>query len=269
MRRPAVTEIPEHLLKRSQARKGGAADAGGAASPAPTGEAAGTAVEPAAKAAPAKKAAAPVAKAPEPVPPYVEASLKRKRIPLWAMPVLALLPLWAIIYAVTLTSAGEKKLPQLEIGAEVYTARCASCHSADGAGAVGRPFKDGEIIKTFPNIEEQLEFVWIGSTGIGGEGTPYGDPERPGGQHKTLSFNGTPMPAFSSVLTQEELLAVVRYEREVLGGEVPDPARIAADASLTHADGAPMLDEAGETLIDASGAPLFGADGKLTKPSSD
>lgn len=262
-----MTEIPEHLLKRSQARKAAAGGGDPAATPAESSTAPATtessAVAPAAKAAPVKQADAPRAKKPEPVPPYVDAALKRKRIPIWTMPVLALLPIWAVIYAVTLTSAGEKKPTQLELGTEVYAARCASCHGADGSGGVGRPFKDGEIVKTFPKIEDHLEFVWVGSPGIGPEGTPYGDPEREGGQHMTLSFNGTPMPAFSAVLSQEELLAVVRYEREVLGGETPDPATIAEDESLTHEDGSPRLDEAGETLITADGSPLFGDDGKL------
>lgn len=264
-----MTEIPEHLLKRSAARKAtasGGGDASASSTPATT-ETTGAAVESAAKASPAKAKVVETPKAPEPLPPYVEASIKRKRIPLWAMPVLALLPLWAIIYAVTLTPAGENKPTQLELGTEVYAARCASCHGADGSGGVGRQFKDGEIVKTFPNIEDQLDFVWNGSTGMGPEGTPYGDPAREGGQHLTLSFNGTPMPAFSSVLSQEELLAVVRYEREVLGGETPDPVTLADDGSRNHADGSPMLD--GETLVDPQGAPMFDADGRLAIPSEN
>lgn len=261
-----MTEIPEHLLKRSAARRGGG---GGGDDSAPSPEAAGGAVAKA-SAAPAKKAApAPekVEKAPEPVPPYVEASLKRKRIPLWAMPVLALLPVWAIIYVVTLTPAGEKKPTQLELGATVYTSRCASCHGADGSGGAGRVFKGGELIKTFPKIDQQLEFVWLGSTGTGPEGTPYGDPEREEGQHKTLSFNGTPMPGFKGVLTEEELLAVVRYERETISGEKVDAKQIDADENRTHDNGAPLIDDDGATLLGADGKPLFDADGKLAADS--
>lgn len=263
-----MTEVPEHLLKRSRDRKGGAGGAGSAegAPTEPSASAAGAALEPAASKAVAKPAAAvpaKAAKAPEPVPPYVEASLKRKRIPIWAMPVLALLPLWAVIYVATLTPAGEAKKPQLVIGADVYSARCASCHGADGAGGVGRPFKAGEVLKTFPKIGEQLEFVWLGSNGMGPAGTPYGDPEREGGQHKTLSFNGNAMPTFKGVITQEELLAVVRYERETLAGEKLDAKATAADGTRNNADGTPMLDAKGETLIGPGGKPLFGADGKL------
>lgn len=261
-----MTEIPEHLLKRSASRRGGGD--GGDSKSSPEAASGGEVVK--ASAAPAKKAApAPekIEKAPEPVPPYVEASLKRKRIPLWAMPVLALLPVWAVIYVVTLTPAGEKKPTQLELGATVYTSRCASCHGADGSGGAGRVFKGGELIKTFPEIDQQLEFVWLGSTGTGPEGTPYGDPEREGGQHKTLSFNGTPMPGFKGVLTEEELLAVVRYEREVVSGEKLDAKQLDAKENRTHPNGAPLIDEGGESLLGADGKPLFGADGKLAAGS--
>ncbi len=58
----------------------------------------------------------------------------------------------------------------------------------------------------------------LGSAGTGPDGTPYGDPDREGGQHTTYSCNGNAMPAFGKTLTHAELLAVVRYEREVLSG---------------------------------------------------
>ena len=112
-RRPSVTEVPEHLLKRSRDRRaalglgggdGGDAGGGGDAAPAASGDA-GTSVEPAAAAA-RPAAVAPVEAAvvpPKPVPSYVRASLERKKIPLWVMPVLAFLPLWAIMYVNTLS----------------------------------------------------------------------------------------------------------------------------------------------------------------------
>ncbi|HET9442099.1 MAG TPA: hypothetical protein VFO65_02180, partial [Acidimicrobiales bacterium] len=69
--------------------------------------AASSAVEPAASAAPAPAGAAasaparPAAKAVSPEPAYTgpppAARPRRERIPAWAMPVLAILPLWAIL----------------------------------------------------------------------------------------------------------------------------------------------------------------------------
>ena len=96
-----MTEIPEHLLKRSRERQG----------PRPPGEAK-AAEAPAARRGggvgrggrgrrarpqPVPHAPAPGSAAPKPDPPYVAAA-KRRRIPWWAMPVIGL-PLWAFMYA--------------------------------------------------------------------------------------------------------------------------------------------------------------------------
>src|SRR5688500_9699603 len=96
-----VTEIPEHLLKRSKERRSamgrgeGSADAG-AETPAATTDAPADAPAAVAKApaTPAPKAAEPAPKVEAPIPPYIEAARRRRRIPVWAMPVLALLPVW-------------------------------------------------------------------------------------------------------------------------------------------------------------------------------
>ena len=254
-----MTEVPEHLLKRSRDRR--SADGGGDASPsdsAPTEATTSSATPAPAAAAAAPAAAAPAA--PEPVPPYVEASLRRKKVPFWAWPVLAFLPLWAIIYIGGLSPAASGEPSQLATGATLFSANCASCHGAAGGGGVGRPMNEGNLVATFPDIIGQLEFVWVGSNGTGPAGTPYGDPARPGGQHTTLSYNGNPMPNFDKSLTQAELLAVVRYEWETLsGGTVVEDA----DGNMTYADGKPMLNAAGE-LITPEGEPLFDAEGKLT-----
>src|SRR5690606_20077313 len=101
----ALTEIPEHLLKRSRERRAALGLGGGAPEAAPGGaEAAGGAPEPAAAAAPpaAPAPAAPVEEAaPEPPPPepaHIQAAKRRKRIPYWAMTAVAALPLWGYVY---------------------------------------------------------------------------------------------------------------------------------------------------------------------------
>ncbi|HEY5153250.1 MAG TPA: c-type cytochrome [Acidimicrobiales bacterium] len=267
-----MTEVPDHLLKRSRDRRaalglggGDGGDDGGAATSAvaPAADAstsvAATAARPAVV---AEVAAAP----PKPVPAFVQASLNRKKIPLWVMPVLAFLPLWAIVYVNTLSKAPSKAPTQLEAGATLYAAKCQGCHQADGSGGAGRPLNQGSVVKTFPNIAQQLQFVWLGSTGTGASGTPYGDPNREGGGHKTLSYNGNPMPTFKGGVTQTELLEIVRHEREVFGAEKIPASQIAPDGSLLWANGKPMLNAAGE-LVDPDGKALFDADGKLANPA--
>ena len=264
-----MTEVPEHLLKRSQDRRsalsGETPSSEPAAAAAPATADSGSAVSPAASTAAAKVAAATPAVAAEPafVPPYVEAALKRKKIPVWAMPVLAFLPVWVFIYIGGLSPASDGKPTQLAQGQAIFSAQCAGCHGSAGGGGVGRPMNEGNLIKTFPDIIGQLEFVWLGSNGIGPAGTPYGDPDREGGQHKTLSYNGNPMPAFNKSLKPAELLAVVRYEREVLSGYKIDPTQIDAKGQLTYGNSSPYLDAEGQ-LVTPEGKPLFDADGKLT-----
>ena len=259
-----MSEVPEHLLQRSRDRRAALGLGGGDDSAAPAAEAATTetaAVEPAAGAAPAAAAAATPevpaeAPAPEPLLPYVEAAVQRKRIPIWAMPVLAFLPIWAFIYVQTLSPPPATEVGQLEHGAEVYST-CASCHGGGGEGGVGRQFSDGEIIATFPDIESHLEFVLVGTAGY--QGQPYGDPDRPGGAHVGGSLGA--MPSYVGQISDEDLLAVVRHERETLGGEEVPAEQIGPDGELLHPDGTPYLVDG--VLVDAAGEPLFDSEGFL------
>jgi len=266
-----VTEVPEHLLKRSRDRRAalglGGGDEGAEAAPAaaaaddPTSEA----VEPAAATAAVAPAAA-VPATPEPVtpvPPYVQAALTRKKVPFWAMPVLAFLPVWAIIYVGGLSKADTGEPTQIELGAQIYTASCSQCHGGDGGGGVGRPLSNGDVVATFPDLIGHLSFVYHGSEGTGPKDTPYGDPARAGGQHTTLSFSGAQMPRFGETLTGAELLAVVRYEREGLSGAEIDPEQLDAEGEMLWPNGNPMLDSTGN-LINPDGEPLFDADGELS-----
>jgi mono/diheme cytochrome c family protein len=257
----SVTEVPEHLLQRSQDRRAalglGGGDAGGAAPSA----SASTEVETTASAAPAAAAAAApvpeVVKEPEPVPAYVQASLDRKRIPIWAMPVLAFLPVWAVIYAQTLSQPPKTELSQLDLGAQIYS-QCAGCHGGSGGGGAGRPLADGAVLQTFPNIANQLEFIRKGSAGFSGG---YGNPDREGGQHVS-GETGAQMPTFSA-LTDAELLEVTRHERETLSGEEGD-FEVDAEGNRLWPNGEPMLDSSGALVWD-DGEPMFDADGNLTK----
>lgn len=233
-----MSEIPEHLLRRSKERRA-ALGQGGDASPAapsegdeaPTGAAAPVA---AASSAPASAPTGPAEVAP-PAPrhPSVEAALRRPRIPRWALPALVALPVWGYIYIGAMNPAEEavELEPALALGKEIYGTKCASCHGSGGEGGVGRPLNGGEVLLTFPDPQGHIDWVVGGSTP---KGTPYGDPNRPGGQR--LSQSVGIMPAFGSSLSDDEIEAVVRYEREILSGEA---AAGAPAAGATPAGDAP------------------------------
>jgi mono/diheme cytochrome c family protein len=257
-----VTEVPEHLLKRSRDRRAALGLGGGGEAPASGGDA-GTEVAPATE-SPAAAAAAPAAavpaeveaKPPEPPPPYVEAALRRKRIPFWAMPIVGLLPLWIILYAGSLSPAATGGPTELTLGATIFASKCASCHGAGGGGGVGRQLSGGEVLKTFPNIADQLSFVAHGSEGAG-IGNGYGDPNREGGQHVAGGFNGNHMPAFQKALKPEELLAVVRHERETLSGEVVPAAEVGPNQTRLWPNGNPIYDKTANQLVGPDGTPLL------------
>jgi len=145
--------------------------------------------------------------------------MRRRRIPVWVAPVLVCLPLWALVYAGTMAAEEGPSDPILAEGEDVYAGQCASCHGAAGGGGVGPPLEGGSVLETFPDRETHIEWVLGGSNGVG-VGNPYGSADRPGGQRTAQGG----MPAFADVLSEEQVLAVVRYEREVLSGEAPETA---------------------------------------------
>lgn len=227
-----MTEIPEHLLKRSRERRAalglGGDEAGGdgapAATPATTTPAAAA---PAPAATPAERAAPPAPAAPPPPKPdsfVVAAYKRRKKIPGWAMLALSLLPIWAFMYVRAVTTQEVHALGPLGEGAEVYGG-CQSCHGADGGGAVGYAFAGGAVLETFPHIEDQLRFVYFGTEQYVAAGVEiYGNPDREGGPHIAGAL-GSAMPQQGAEagggLTDAEILSVVCHERYTLGGADP------------------------------------------------
>jgi mono/diheme cytochrome c family protein len=221
-----VTEIPEHLLKRSKAARvqaeGGTApaeNAGAVATPSGTSVAA-SATTPAV----AARAAAPAAPAGPPPPkpdiPVVAAAKARKKIPFWAFATLSTLPLWAFMYVRALTPTTETVSGPLGIGATVFTG-CSSCHGTGGEGGVGYQFSQGEVLKTFPRIEDQLRWVYAGSDAYAAAGVQiYGDPNRAGGPHVTKVKGVMPQQGakYGGALTELQILGVVCHERYTLGG---------------------------------------------------
>ena len=219
-----MTEIPEHLLRRSRERRAAlglssgsdreSGESGGRAAPAkpeaPPRAAASTEV------ASTAEAGAPV-RVEEPARTYVAPPRgpHKSKVPIWVMPVLIAIPLWAFLYPGAFTSHKKAVVTDpLVLGQQTYAANCASCHGATGGVGVGPALHGGQSKLTFPNIQDQLNWVKNGSQSLA-QGKPYGDPNRPGGQHVVKESPGD-MPAFGPRLAPQEIQDVVMYEREKL-----------------------------------------------------
>jgi mono/diheme cytochrome c family protein len=225
-----VTEVPEHLLKKAAEARArltgeGGGDAG-ASDDAPTAAPASTTPVPAAAALPAEPEPEP-----EPVPdtPWAAAAKARKTIPVWVMPVLLFLPIWAIYYVGYLERPPAEGGLAVE-GEEIY-AQCAGCHGGGGGGGTGRQLNEGQVLLTFPygvtgsgydGLAGMIAWVAKGSTGVADiDGGPnYGDPDRPGGA-QVIGGEGV-MAGFAAGLNVEELGAVVFHERAQFGDMEPD-----------------------------------------------
>lgn len=208
-----MTEIPEHLLKRSRERRaamgrGGDAPEGGS----PESAGASDAAPARAEATPAPAPEAPVEEAPpeppKPEPAYIQAAKKRKRMPYWAATALAALPLWGYVYVRTLEPPPSGEDSPLALGEAVYSGNCASCHGATGAGISAPGFVDGAVQETWPDWRDHAAWVRLGTDGW--PGSTYGANEKPVG-------GGGTMPPWPT-LTDQQIAEVVLYERS-LGGE--------------------------------------------------
>jgi len=80
--------------------------------------------------------------------------------------------------------------PVLVAGREVWADNCVRCHGADGGGGRGPKLKNGAVAFKYPNVDVQRSIVIQG-------------------------LNGK-MPGFRTVLTPDEIEAVVDYTRKVL-----------------------------------------------------
>ena len=223
-----MTEIPEHLLKRSKAAKGqssgdaGSESSGSAAPAASEGSAAPVAAGGSAPAAAAPQG--PVVtfpnldsepEPPKPEPAFVTAAKSRRRIPVWALPVVAALPIWAMSFAGTMQQP-ETEDPVLVESAAIYSeAGCAGCHGGNGGGGSGYQLSEGSVITTFPRVADQMLHVARGSAAI--DGQTYGADGR-----RVAGASGAQMPAQAGSLTVHELELVIYHERATLSGEDQD-----------------------------------------------
>jgi mono/diheme cytochrome c family protein len=271
-----VTEIPEHLLKRSRERRSAIGKGDDASEVATTESAATTpattkAATPAvaASAGPVGRSGVPAPEAaarPKPEPTYVTAAKQRNKVPWWAMATLGLMPVWGFMYWRSLTAPPVVVEGPLGAGAEVYGG-CAGCHGANGGGGAGRAFAGGEVLATFPNIQDQLRYVYWGTDEYQLAGIKvYGNPERVGGVHETNSYGIMPQQGqmAGGGLTDAEILGVVCHERYALGGADPLDETYAEEFERWCSEESPIFEEleAGAiTLVDEEFEPFIGADG--------
>ena len=212
-----MVEIPDYLLERSRLARAGFEGTTAEGSEQVTADVKPTASvaeiapsEPQATSAELEKA-----EPPKPVAPWVEAAKNRKKIPVWMAPVALFLPIWAFMIWGTLEEPTSNEEGPIAAGGEVYN-QCAACHGAGGGGGVGYQLNEGEVLKTFPDVESHVAWVVNGSSAAG---TPYGDPMREGGQR--LAQNQGVMPGFAA-LESLQILEVVLYERVTHGLQSPE-----------------------------------------------
>ncbi len=168
------------------------------------------------------------------------------------MATLSLMPVWGFMYVRALTDGGEVAAGPLAGGAEIY-GNCASCHGGAGGGGVGYAFAEGEVLKTFPNIEDQIRYVYYGTEqyNLAGVGV-YGNPEREGGVHET-GVKGV-MPGFGGQLTDYEIVEVICHERYTLAGADPMSEEYAAEFEAWCSADAPVFREIEEGTINITSA---------------
>jgi len=106
---------------------------------------------------------------------------------------------------------------------------CASCHGVAGGGGAGPALAGGSVVQTFPACADHLRWVTLGTNGWRQEvGPEYGAAGKPVG-------GGGIMQGYGTALSEDQIRAVVLYERVRFGGV--DPEAAAADCLPAPAAG--------------------------------
>ena len=132
--------------------------------------------------------------------------------------------------------AATNTINYIALGQEVYAgaAACAGCHGGGGGGGVGPAFTGGALYTTFPTCADHTKWIQLGSAGWQAEvGPTYGAED-------TVSIGG--MPGFQGKLTEDELYAVVVFERVVFGGG--NTEEVLRDCGLLETDEEEVTTEA-------------------------
>ena len=110
------------------------------------------------------------------------------------------------------TGVSSSTVNYVALGQQIYSgaAACSGCHGANGGGGVGPAFIGGDLYAAFPTCSDHAKWIQLGSAGWQSEvGATYGAEDK-------VSIGG--MPGFQGKLTEDELYAVVVFERIVFGG---------------------------------------------------
>ncbi len=98
-------------------------------------------------------------------------------------------------------------------GESLFNGNCARCHTrgfsfdrpeVSGGGRYGPSLRGGATVRQFPNVEEMTEFIK--------ESAEYGEPYGLGGIGHDA---GGGMPHFGEVLSDEDIAAIIAYERSL------------------------------------------------------
>jgi len=201
---------------------------------------------------------APQQSEPEPEPELEPVAKSSTGVPRWLAATFIIVPTIAFIYAVFLPNGpgcgdgaqlavdpesgivsncdgsrfGAEQVNFRAMGEEVYQ-QCAACHGGTGLGAGNfPPLAGGAVLATFPESQcgDHVEWVALGS--LGWPEATYGATNTP------VGASGAQMPGFGVSLTQEELLAVVIFERVEFGGQDLNSALV--DCGAAAPDGEPL-----------------------------
>lgn len=110
------------------------------------------------------------------------------------------------------TAYGVEVVNFFTMGEELYASRCAACHGANGGGGAGQVLAGGAVLASFPSGQCATHVEWVALGTANWPDPTYGALAKPVG-----GFGQ--MPGFEGSLTEEEIAAVVLYERVAFGAE--------------------------------------------------
>ena len=246
-----MTEIPEHLLKRSRDRRA-ALGLGGddAATPRRRGRA-GRRAGHDRRATPrrgrraeragrpqgrGRSRAATAAEARPAVRRGGQVARRRSRSGRWSA--LSLMPVWLFMYVRSRHRAAGGRRPARSASAPRCTAAAPVCHGANGEGGVGRQFAEGEVAADVPAHRGPAALRLLRHRRVQPRRRRQLRQPRPRGRPapgRLVRRDAGPGLDAGGDLTDDEILAVVCHERYTLGGA--DPA--ATSTSRSSRTGAP------------------------------
>jgi mono/diheme cytochrome c family protein len=232
-----VTEVPEHLLRRSRERRealglgGGGGDEGESAAPAPSAAPPATTPAVAVTGEVAEGAGSVATLTEEPPEPPAPVIARRPKTPFWMITLLVLLPVYAWVYtgAFGARHAAAANDP-VTLGSALFTANCSACHGANGEGGIGPQLAGGSVLRTWPNVSDHIN--WVHTGGAPFVGKTYGS------QGHTVTASNV-MPPFGQdhggSLSDAQIVDVVCYERIGLSGAPATAANCPALAGASSA----------------------------------